>query len=260
MPDREGKLGPHEVASFLRELSTQPDTIMVGGQAISLWLWIYAERYPLLDNGTLLASKDIDYIGTRDVARAFSQAVGGEIFEPTIDDATPNTALVNVTIGGRIVQVDFLHEILGVKRREVRFSKIEILFDDETLIIPVLHPVQCLISRVLNILHPAVRRSDDFAIQQFAASYEIVTLYLHDLLMEKEFSEFNYCVKELHRFLRSHEHGRVCHMYLEKDLLNILRVFRSDRRIDVRYRDFNLSSMIRAIEQRRSRDEPSRPR
>lgn len=262
-------LGPREVVQLVRELSLEAGAVLVGGQAIGFWHWYYCTVTDR-DSDKLLTSKDIDYVGSRATARAFAEAVGGELTLPLPDDATPNTAIVYAEMNGKRILIDFLSGILGVRPSKLRASKLLIeLLDDggvKTVEIPLLHPVLCLISRVVNILHPATKRTDPFGIGQFEAAYEIIFRHLDEGLREADYSDFHYCTRHICDFLCSDEYGRVAYLELPEnvrstcDLINVLRAYINDDRVDARYREFTLQPMIRKIESRRAGIEARRER
>ena len=115
------RFGAAEVIQIASKLTADDDAFVVGGQATNLWAWYYRDREPALQTTEPLTSQDIDYFGTFEVARRFAEAVGGEVRRPSADDMnTPSTAVVIAKLNGKPLIIDFLNDILGVKRRELR--------------------------------------------------------------------------------------------------------------------------------------------
>ena len=99
-------------------------------------------------------SEDIDYFGSQEVACHVAAALGGELLLPAKDDHTPSTAQIVTAINGKPLKIDFLGAVLGIRDRELRrsVSVLEVEGDLDgrptTVLIKVLHPVQCLMSRL----------------------------------------------------------------------------------------------------------------
>ena len=72
-----------------------------------------------------------------------------------MDDHTPNAAVIVGTIGERTIKVDFMHSILGVDHRSIENNFITLSGKHQTtgkeIDILVLHPLDCLSSRLSNI-------------------------------------------------------------------------------------------------------------
>jgi hypothetical protein len=206
-----------------------------------------------------LTSEDIDYFGSQEVARSVADALGGKLLLPVRDDHTPSTAQIVTTINGKPLTIDFLGAVLGIGSRELRrgVSVLEIAGEIEgrlrTVLIKVLHPVLCLKSRIISMLHPATRRTDQVARTQAEASLVIVRRYISDTLNDDDgWKEARNCFDTLYWYLRSDEYVKVADMELGIDVLAIIRAFADDERIDPRYRELQVKKMIANIERRRA--------
>ncbi|HEY2184893.1 MAG TPA: hypothetical protein VGH39_07855, partial [Xanthobacteraceae bacterium] len=150
------------------------------------------------------------------MARTVAVALGGKLLLPTRDDHTPSTAQIVTMINGKPLVIDFLGEVLGVRDRELRrgVSEVEVGADMEgrsiTVRIKVLHPILCLKSRIISMLHPATRRMDRIARQQAEASLVILRRYIDDLLTDDlGWKEARDCFVTLYWYLRSDEYVKV---------------------------------------------------
>ena len=100
-------------------------------------------------------------------------------------------------------------------------------------------------------LHPATRRIDSFAWNQLHASIAVVRVYIDDALRENDRKEAQTCIRQIFEYLRSDKFGRGCFCELGVDLLDIIRAFVNDVRLDERYRKLTVASMISQVESRR---------
>ncbi|MGO9959996.1 MAG: hypothetical protein ACLP50_29140 [Solirubrobacteraceae bacterium] len=81
------------ILSLLAPLASNRSIILVGGQAVSVWAQRLNVSDPLLSS-ELLASKDVDFEGSADAARAAARLIGGRSRIPSFDHHTPLTAVV----------------------------------------------------------------------------------------------------------------------------------------------------------------------
>ncbi len=113
-----------------------------------------------------------------------------------------------------------------------------------------LNPVLCLKSRIANMMHPMLMRRDPFAWAQLHAAVAIVRAYIADALDVGDWSEAKVCLSDVFKYLRSDQFGRRVKQELGVEVLDVLRAFQDDQRIDERYRAQNLTKMIEQIEER----------
>jgi hypothetical protein len=258
--DEPPRFSAEEVIQIASKLAVDDATFMIGGQATNLWVWFYAPREPKLQTSSPLTSRDIDYFGTPAVAKVFADAIGGKLVLPTMDHMnTPSSARVHASINGKDLVIDFLNGVLGVKNNELRrggASTIEVEADADgkavRVEIKVLHPVLCLKSRVANMLSPIMKRRDSFAWAQLHAAVIVVQRHIDEALTKRDWDEAHECLSALFRYLRSDEYGKKADKELNVDILNIIRAFQNDERINRRYRGFQLKSNIAHIEKRRA--------
>lgn len=250
-------------------IGVEDGVFIVGGQSLNLWAERYSDRFPELDAYGPFTSKDIDYFGHRQAAAKLANALDGELLCPSMDDATPNTAVVRATINGRLVVIDFIASVLGImhvdhlKRHAVQITARMRGVDGShhgSIAIPVMHPVHCMISRIANVLSPATRRQDDNAMRQLAASRWVVYGYLQEMLESSEIRAATDVVQDLYDYIRSDQFGRTAHEHVAFDPLDIIRSVAHDTRFDQRFRAITIAKMIRDTEQRRTRRAKDRAR
>ncbi|ANT54465.1 MULTISPECIES: hypothetical protein [Mesorhizobium] len=260
MSDEPARFGPVDVLQIASKLTIDDATFVIGGQATNLWAWFYQDRTPELSSSSELTSKDIDYFGTKKAAESLAQALGGKVYLPNADDMnTPNTAVVVAEVNGKKLQIDFMHGVLGLTKRELEngVSVIRLEADSDGKLlradVAVMHPVLCLKSRVANMLSPATMRRDKFAWKQLYATIAILEVYIRDALDDGDIKEVNRCFREIFNYLRSDRYGRRVVDELGVDPLKILETFASDSCLDERYRELTLGKMIDRIVTARQR-------
>jgi hypothetical protein len=171
---------------------------------------------------------------------------------------SPNSAMVRASINGKDLIIDFMNGVLGVKNNELRRGvsviEVEADVDGKAIVaeIAVLHPILCLKSRVANMLSPLLKRRDNFAWAQLQSAVIVVQRHIDDALGRGDWNEAHECLSALFRYLRSDEFGKKADKELNTDILDIIRAFQNDDRIDRRYRGFQLKPMIARIEKRRT--------
>ncbi|MDI3559849.1 hypothetical protein [Bradyrhizobium sp. Arg816] len=249
------RFGAAEVIQIASKLTVDDATFVIGGQATNLWAWYYRDKDPALRQDQPLTSRDLDYFGSVKAAESLAAALGGKVIKATLDDMnTPHSAVVLATVNGKPLKIDFLNGVLGVTRRELERGVAVIEATAEVdgkecrAQIPVLHPVLCLKSRIANMLHPMLGRRDSFAWAQLHAAIAIVRVYIVDALEEGDWKEAKSCLSDVFEYLRSDRFGKAAKNELGVDVLDILRHFQDDQRIDERYRKQSLVQMIEQIE------------
>ena len=248
-------LDPADVIEIASVLGLGDKAFLVGGQATNLWAERYAHRADELWTYGPFTSVDVDYHGHREAAEKLAKALGGRVRYPEPGDMTANSAIVELDLHGQHVVIDFIHTVLGVRRRDLKVSELRVAAKSPpgtVLVLPVMHPVACLDSRVANILSPAMGRRDAVAMRQVRAAPVIVREFISEALEDGDFREAQACLRAIFVYLRSDEFGRRAHADLPIDPLEILRHFADDVRLDERFRMFNIRGMIAEIERRRA--------
>lgn len=240
-----------DIASILGE---DQDTFIVGGQALNIWAEYYARSADELNAYRPFTSKDIDYFGYRAAAERLAARIGGEAIFPDPDNTTFQTAIVRGVIGDVEVEIDFLSHVQGV-RHGLENGVVDISVPctrdgvEGAIDIRLMHPLHCLQSRVTNIVK--LERRDDTARRQAEAAPIVLREFISETLADGDQRAAIDILAGLFAWLRSQPEGRVAHTHLATDPLDIMRHFLKDGRLDPRYREFQLTGMIRKLEKKR---------
>ena len=141
----------HEIAltqDEVREILAQcgPHALLVGGQALALWVSVYDVTPPKLLAASI--SSDADFIGTADLARKLGHTLKHwKFWRPELGDATPQTAKLTWTVEGGVTQIDFLGAIAGLDTAAVQRRAV-LLTLASGIELRVLHPLDVLESRL----------------------------------------------------------------------------------------------------------------
>jgi len=73
--------------------SPSSPTILVGGQAITAWILHYDIPIPKTETPAL--TQDVDFLGSAQEAELLAKEIGADIEIATMDDHTPNTAILS---------------------------------------------------------------------------------------------------------------------------------------------------------------------
>lgn len=165
-----------EVQRILRRLEplmAERRAILVGGQAVSVWMRMLQQHSDELDSLEPLTSKDIDFEGGAQAVRRAGELLAGHVRIATIDDNTPNTGLVTfVDSNGFERVIDFIEAPLGLNGRDVRDTAVQLMLPDEngepTIPLWVMHPERCMESRVINAI--ALNKTQPLALRQLRVS------------------------------------------------------------------------------------------
>lgn len=249
-------LTPDEVIEILRSMKDQ-EAILIGGQSLNLLAQYYLARRASLAQYQPYVSKDVDFLAHDDAAaHALADHWSGYVMKPAPWDATPTVAIAHFSLNEEEVEVDFLNHVLSVARDEQVLWRraITITFpldENEELDIRLLHPIDCLASRILNLEEP-LERDDEQSLRQARAAMEVAISFIDEKLDEGDWREVVRSLKLLHQLILQ---KAVVGRHFKKhgiDLLKILRAFRDDGRIDERFREMRIAVWIRQIEQKRA--------
>jgi hypothetical protein len=248
-------LSPETVLDIASHLTLEDGAFLIGGQALNLWAEYYSKAQELAEYRPY-TSKDIDYFGSRAAAQKLADQLGGQVTVPDPDDHTPHTAVVKAEIDGATILIDFLGGVQGVRPKELEKGVVEILLPytregvSGRLSLPVMHPLHCLQSRIANLA--VLGRTDSTAQRQAEAAPIIVREYIDEALRDGDHREATRTLQDLFHFLKRDLTGRKAYRLVNRDPLEIMRVFENDSRIDSRFREKLLKPAIQQIEAKRS--------
>lgn len=212
-------------------LSARLEGILVGGLALAMWAHFYDVEPPTaLQAGV---TSDLDFLGTRFDARqsferlvlAIDAAVGFR--EATISDSTANSARIWVhgfhdrrdPIG-----IDYLIGLAGYSREDenkLKTHAVEATVGEIRL--RLMHPVDCLISRVRNV-HVLPEKRGPASIAQCRLAVEVVKAYLSAVCRDSAQAQRSEGLKALERVVALAQSDAGIHLTTEFgiDLLNAI--------------------------------------
>lgn len=113
---------PAEVAQTLLKLTAGPDSVVVGGQAVSLW----AAKFGLLRPDVAL-TRDLDLLGMAENVDDAAQAIRAagmtvRAYLPALEDITPISGKLSVDVPRlkEPVEIDFLHQVDGLNASDIQ--------------------------------------------------------------------------------------------------------------------------------------------
>jgi hypothetical protein len=158
-----------------RLLALRPDAVLVGGQSLAAWAAALGIRPgPPLDP---YVTSDIDFLGSRRVARELADKLDAELLVPPAEDPVQVNAavlLLRDPLGGRIL-VDFLNAVVGLDASKIRKRALEV--EAFGTVFRVMHPIDCLESRVAN-LHLLPSKRNEIGVAQARLAVEIVHAFV----------------------------------------------------------------------------------
>jgi len=199
----------------------------------------------------------LDYFGQKKAAEKLATALGGRVRTPKLNDATPQSAIVEAEVQGELIEIDFLNHVLGVNADVMQRSAVELILavhtpgGDGVLTVPIMHPLHVLQSRIANVVE--LGRTSDLSTRQLNAAPIVLREYINTMLDLGEHREATASLEQLFEYLRSHLNGRRAHKVMANDPAVVLDHFAEDPRIDERYRTHTLSNMRAQLRKRRSR-------
>lgn len=146
-------LSVSDVGALLQRSPRARKAILVGGQALNVW----AVRFGLAAEDAAV-SRDIDFFGSRADAIAAGIDWQAEVHVASLDDHTPNAAVVVVDIENEERAIDFLSSIAGVDSVELRRWASEVRGKNWDF--QVMHPLHVLQSQMENVYGRLRRREE----------------------------------------------------------------------------------------------------
>ncbi|WP_332716648.1 hypothetical protein [Pelagibacterium mangrovi] len=249
-------LNAAEVAQLLSYIE-DCDAIVIGGQSIALWAEYFASRNDALAAIGAVTSKDIDFFADERAAAKFADRLVNSVLKvPDAYAATPNAAVVVGNLNDRRIQIDFMATVLGVDEHDIldRFVTISGYFPniDRVIDIALLHPLDCVKSRLANI--NTLHRTDDHSLTQTKASMLILDAFLQEMVDQDQ-------AKEVYRI--AHEYAfALKELYFDQtaykvfgdqaDPIDVLRKLTGCDKLDARWRDATLTSLISRTEKKQA--------
>lgn len=249
MSDQSHHLTEDEVARVL-DLVHEADAVVVGGQSMAIWARHYADYNPEIPKIYTMTSEDVDFYGSRKTAEEFAAKLkNAKVYIPNIDDHGPNAAKVVGLIGNREIKVDFLHSILGVDHGSLKNNVITLTGmrsdNGEPLAIVLMHPLDCFRSRLSNIND--LKRKDLHSISSARASILVLDAVIDDMLNIGWTKEAQDTLQTLRYITLAKCYGTVAHLEFGLDPRWIFEKYLRDERLDSRWRSFQLTTSLKAL-------------
>ncbi len=141
---------------------------------------IDAGRVELADKVTF----DVDFVGSQAVANALSVALRWRLYLPSMEDSTPQTAKVSITLpDGGIKQIDFFCSIAGLDTVSIEARAVDLVLANGAHI-RVLHPLDVLESRLRNV-DPLPSKQDAAGRAQMKLAVGVMAKFLRVLLAKE---------------------------------------------------------------------------
>ena len=199
---------PHR-AAIERLLQYEHKGIIVGGYALEF----YANRYGVgIDTEHPTATRDLDILGSSQDAQRLQELLSftfdSKILVDINDHGSPNTAVISIHIDGEEepLIIDYLAFMEGLKSKEVKARAIAFELPSssgkDTYKIVVMHPLDVLISRVVNIVRlPSKQHSR--ALAQVDLAIDMIRAWFSKLEAAKQETMIQETVKEIVKFAQS---------------------------------------------------------
>lgn len=183
MTEPERVEAPFDQAQLASLLGLAQGAVLVGGQAVAFWASLFNVPVPAA-LGTYV-TKDVDFLGNREDVARMARGMQGAVRYPHRRGLTALAGQVNIDLSEhRFLNIDVLHRIVGfddsdaVRKRAEERSLGKVRFR-------VMHPVDCLKSRLENIRKLPEKRNEAGAAQADLA-VSVVRRYLETVLEEGE--------------------------------------------------------------------------
>ena len=171
------RLKQDDAAALISQTASK-DSVIVGGQAVAFWSTFFGiqPRLPSL-------TEDIDYLATSaEAKRASARVTFRHVLRiATLDDATPNTAILSVYLPGHKdpIVIDYLSMIEGVDSKQVEQTAVSIEYLGQP--IKVIHPLSLLRSKISNLYKFDKKRSPE-GIEQARLAIEIASAFVETIV------------------------------------------------------------------------------
>jgi hypothetical protein len=192
-----------------RLLKYEYNGIIVGGYALEF----YAHRYGVgIDTEHPTATRDLDILGSsldaQQLQELLSFTFDSKILVDKNDHGSPNTAVISIHIDGEEepLIIDYLAFLEGLKSKEVKARAIEFelpsFSGNDTYNIVVMHPLDVLVSRVINIVRlPSKQHSR--ALAQVDLAIDMIHAWLSKLKAKQQEKMIQEAIREIVKFAKS---------------------------------------------------------
>jgi len=220
-------------ATIERLLQYEHKGIIVGGYALEF----YANRYGVgIDTEHPAATRDLDMLGSsldaQQLQEQLSFTFDSKILVDINDHGSPNTAVISIHIDGEEepLIIDYLAFLEGLKSKEVKARAIEFELPSssgkEPYKIVVMHPLDVLISRVVNIVRLPSKQHRR-ALAQVELAIDMIRAWFRKLEIAKQETIIQQATREIVKLAQSKDGKTALSKYGKDAMLAIPREYLS---------------------------------
>jgi hypothetical protein len=214
-------------ATIERLLQYKHNGVIVGGYALEF----YANRYGVgIDTEHPTATRDLDLLGSsldaQQLQELLSFTFDSKILVDLDDHGSPNTAVISINLSGEKepLIIDYLAFLEGLKSKEVKARAIEFELissnDKDNYKIVVMHPLDVLVSRVVNIVRlPSKKHSR--ALAQVDLAIDMIHAWFYKLEAAQQETMCQEAAEEIVKFAESKD-GQSALADYNKDILKAI--------------------------------------
>jgi len=252
----------HHINAVLRAIEDKPDVVLVGGNAIVVWVRHYTSA-PEFAVSDVVTTRDIDFLGTPKRARELAAAVDASIRVADTDDLGPSNAVLDLGSKNEDDErIDFINHVQGPGGDVVRAAvSLPIRLPGDPVgtltTVRIMHPLHCLQSKLANRL--VIGRTGASAQAQLEATTVVLREYVSEMLDQATKQSIKLAMKTLERlgdYLQRDFNGRHADQQMARDPLVVLEQFAKDGRLPELYRQHQVAGAIERVREMRSRRSP----
>ncbi|MDF1693509.1 MAG: hypothetical protein P1U47_14105 [Zhongshania sp.] len=170
----------------IAESHSQPEIVLIGGQALYLWASHYLIDEMTLEEFAHVTSFDLDFLGKKAAIEQCAEAWGGTFKLPGFEDFTPQSGKIALEDeDGDPVSIDFLGQVDGISNGDLDkgLDLIPLSYGGQVVDVPLLSPPLCLQARIHNSLHRGYSNERyDREIVRVGLAIKATRYYISDLL------------------------------------------------------------------------------
>ena len=166
-----------------RLLAVAADAVLIGGSALAFWVIRY--DVPIDEGPQVALSADADFLGSVAHVRTFAQAIGCEARQVSQRAMSSLLGMVVRRVDQReMTLVDVVDRVVGLDAQTVRTHAIEMTLPGSPRSFKLMHPVDCLISRLEN-LRQLREKQNEVGRWHAQVAVRVVRRYFEDLLQHE---------------------------------------------------------------------------
>jgi hypothetical protein len=247
------------IIARLEEVVREQRVVLIGGQAVSVWIGQLKSRLtdPLFSEP--IVSRDIDFLGDAGDVRLAGKLLDGRVTLAKWEDRTTLAGVAMfVDSDGYERRLDFMQSAYGMNSEDVRNTAVHIdliLAGGQKAPVWVMHPERCMQSRVHNSV--LANKQTDLAWRQLRASILCARAFSQLLLDERGEAAVRDVLNLNERIFRFAQEDRSARLALERDI-EVFDAVLDDERLPEKFRTVRLAQMSERIHALRQRERERR--